>query len=410
MKVKKRSIFILIIAGIFALMVGCSNEKESSLINKNNQGDETEKYHSDIENTLDEEQTIGEETVEEVISTVNLLATGDIMFHSPQFRVAFDSKTGEYDFSPVFKHVKKYIEQADISIANFETVTAGSDIAYSGFPRFNTPKGALKAISEAGFDILSTANNHSLDQGKKGLVKTIKSIEEYGMQNIGTYIEKERPALVEEVDGISLGFLSYTYGLNGMDSTLSTDQLAYMVNRIDEDKIKYDIEKMEKLDTDITIVYIHWGHEYHREPSENQIELGEKMIDWGADIILGSHPHVIQESEILNVDGQDKFIVYSMGNFLSNQRESSMGNSYTEDGIMINFQIEKSSLTEEAKISQIEYIPTWVNRYRENGKLNYEILPIEDALNGDLNIEIENKEKNRMQKSLSDTLGKTKEE
>lgn len=401
---KKRIIIFILVISTFMILVGCSGRNQTLIIDENIQSD---KDKSQIEDKTHEKDKT--EVVEETIYTINLLAAGDIMFHSPQFRSAYDSTDKSYDFFPMFKYIKDYAEKADIAIANFETVTAGSDIEYSGFPRFNTPKESLLAIKEAGFDILSTSNNHSLDQGKNGLVNTIKTIEEYKMKNIGTYVEKEKPILVEEVNGIKLAFLSYTYGLNGMDSTLSPEELSYMVNKIDEEKIKTDIEKSKTLGVDLTVVYIHWGHEYHREPSEYQLELGEKMVNWGANIILGSHPHVIQKSQIINLDGRDNFIIYSMGNFLSNQRKSSMGNSYTEDGIMVNFQIEKSSLTGETNIKNVEYIPTWVYRYRREGKLNYEILPIEDVLSDTLDIEMGSEIKNRIKKSYEDTMSKMNE-
>lgn len=384
----KRSILFILLLITFTYLIGCAGNKETLIIKKN-------KQFSENKNQIEEKKY-----------KLNLLATGDIMFHSPQFKAAYDSNTGVYDFSPVFKYVGKYIKGADIAIANLETVIAGSHIDYSGFPKFNTPEEAILGISEAGFNIISTANNHSLDYGKTGLINTIKTINKYNMKNIGTYIERETPILVEELNGIRLGFLSYTYGLNGMDQTLSSEELSYMVNKIDEEKIESDIEKTKSLGVDLTVVYIHWGYEYQRDVSDYQIELGEKMINWGADIILGSHPHVIQKSEILKADGEDKFIIYSMGNFLSNQRKSSMGNSYTEDGVMINLEIEKNSITGKTKINKIEYIPTWVYRYKENGKLVYEILPVQDVLNGILDINIEDEIKVKIKRSLKDTMSK----
>lgn len=402
MKYKKSALFVLFLS--LAIFLGVNLGKNIPLLtNEKNKPYNTRIDNSELDKKQGSDLFIEEE---EVISTVNLLSSGDLMFHSPQFRSAYDRSTGVYDFSPVFKHVKKHIEEADISIANLETVIAGSHIEYSGFPRFNTPKEAVLGISQAGFDILVTANNHSLDQGREGLINTIRAIDEYGMKNIGTYEQEGRPILIEERDGIRMAFLSYTYGLNGMSSSLSAEELSYMVDRIDEERIKKDIERAEDLDVDLTIVYMHWGYEYHREPSDYQVELGEKMAAWGADIILGSHPHVIQRSEILKVEGEDKFIVYSMGNFLSNQRKSSMGNSYTEDGIMINFKIEKSSLTGKTRIAKIDYMPSWVHRYREDGKLLYEILPIEDALNNRLDIELDDSLKTRLKKSLVDTRSK----
>lgn len=368
----------------------------------------------DVTTDIEEEEYIDEE-LEEIperpeepkFSSINILAVGDIMFHSPQYRAAFNKETNSYDFTPTFRHVKRYVEEADIALGNFETVTAGEGVSFSGFPRFNTPKESLLALKETGFDILSTANNHCIDQGKKGLISTIDNINEYKMKNIGTYKEPGDNILIEERDGIKIGFLSYTYGLNGLDSLLKAEELAYMVNRIDEEKIKEDIEKLKSLDVDLITVFIHWGNEYQREPSTYQLELGSKMVEWGANIILGSHPHVIQKSQIINKDGKDNFIIYSMGNFLSNQRKETMNNPYTEDGVMINLEIEKNLNSSETIIKSVQYIPTWVHRFRDsNGKLSYEIIPINDYINGELDIAIAGSLKERIMKSYNDTMGK----
>ncbi|HAE91763.1 MAG TPA: capsule biosynthesis protein CapA [Tissierella sp.] len=340
------------------------------------------------------------------ISSINILAVGDIMFHSPQYKAAFNKETKSYDFTPTFRHIKKYVEEADLALGNFETVTAGAEVGFSGFPRFNTPKESLLALKEAGFDILTTANNHCLDQGKKGIIKTIDNINEYGMKNIGTYKEPNDNILIEEIKDIKIALLSYTYGLNGLDNALTKEELSYMINRIDEEKIKSDIDRSKSLGADLVVVCIHWGNEYQREPSTYQVELGRNMVEWGANIILGSHPHVIQRTEIINKDGKDNFIIYSMGNFLSNQRKENTDNPYTEDGIMVNLNIEKDFITGETIIKNRDYIPTWVYRYRENGKLFYEILPIDDYIQGELDVAIEQSLKPRLKKSFEDTMDK----
>lgn len=395
-----KKVLILIMALFISIsLIGCVLSKGNLSLQNSNKAEESELKEEYINNTED----IPEEPE---FSSINLLAAGDIMFHSPQIRAAYDNVNETYDFSPVFKYVKKHIKEADIALANFETVTAGEQIKYSGFPRFNTPKESLLAIEEAGFDILATANNHSLDQGKKGLINTIESIEEYGMKNIGTYREPNEDISIEDINGIKLGFLSYTYGLNGMNSTLTAEELSYMVNKIDEEKIKEDLNRVEELGVDLIVVFIHWGHEYHREPSSYQIELGQKMVEWGADIILGSHPHVIQKSQIINEDGKDKFIIYSMGNFLSNQRYETLQNSYTEDGVMVKLNIEKNLQTEETLIKNIEYIPTWVHRYRENDKLFYEILPVKDVIEKEQEIITTKELEKRLKKSYDDTMEK----
>ncbi|WP_353097522.1 CapA family protein [Tissierella praeacuta] len=360
---------------------------------------------SELSKEIDENDS-NEEKGENRISSIKILAAGDIMFHSPQYKVAFNKETKSYDFTNTFRYIKKYVEEADLALANFETVTAGAEIGFSGFPRFNTPKESLLAIKETGFDILSTANNHCLDQGKKGIIQTIDNINEYGMKNMGTYKEPNDNILIEEVEDVKIGLLSYTYGLNGMDNALSKEELSYMINRIDEEKIKNDIEKVKSLGTDLVVVFIHWGNEYQREPSDYQLELGSKMVEWGANIILGSHPHVIQKTEIINKDGKDNFIIYSMGNFLSNQRKENTDNSYTEDGVMVNLNIEKDFSSGETIIKSIDYIPTWVYRHRENGKLSYEILPIDDYIQGKLDIEVVDSLKPRLEKSFKDTMDK----
>ncbi|HEY8361687.1 MAG TPA: CapA family protein [Tissierellaceae bacterium] len=356
---------------------------------------------NDVGDTQEEEE-IPEEPK---ISNIKILAVGDIMFHSPQFKAAFNKETNEYDFTPVFKHVKKYIESADIAIGNLETVIAGEEFGYSGFPRFNSPEAVLFALKDAGFDILSTSNNHCLDQGKKGLINTIDNVYKHGMKNIGTYKE-ENKILIEEIDDIRIAFLSYTYGLNGLDSLLTEEELGYMVNLIDEDRIKSHIDEAKANEVDLIVVVIHWGNEYHREPSQHQIELAEKIIDWGADVIFGSHPHVVQRSQIINKDGKDRFIIYSMGNFLSNQRQETVGNRYTEDGIMVQLEIEKDVTNNVTVIKNIHYIPTWVYKYRDNLKLVYEILPIKDYLNGEIDIGDEGILRERIERSYYDTMDK----
>lgn len=157
-------------------------------------------------------------------SNVTILAAGDVMFHKPQINGAYDEVKGVYDFKHNFDHVKEYIESADLALVNFETTTAGEEKGFQGYPNFNTPVESIEALKYAGFDILSTANNHTLDQGKDGLINTVDTIEYYGLKNIGTYKETNQPLLIEEVNDIKIGVLSYTYGCNGMEHTL-TDEM-----------------------------------------------------------------------------------------------------------------------------------------------------------------------------------------
>lgn len=343
-----------------------------------------------------------EKPVEPEIKSAKILSVGDIMFHMPQVKASYLGN-GNYDFRDDFKYVKKYIDNADISIANFETVTAGNDKKFSGFPQFNSPKETLFALKETGFDIISTANNHSLDQGKEGVINTIKYAKEYGLKNVGTYEKPQTEYLIQEKNGIKLGFLAYTYGLNGLDFYLSEEELGYMINLIDEEKIKSDIESIKE-EVDLVVASVHWGNEYEREPNDSQIDLGHKMVEWGANIVLGSHPHVLQRSEIIKKDGKDNFIIYSQGNFFSNQRGDTMGNTFTEDGVMVEIDIEKDITNDKTFIKNIEFLPTWIDKYNKDGKDVYRILPTKDALDNSIEVKLSDSVKNRINKSQSDSM------
>lgn len=395
-----RIILLLIIISLAFILVKGKGKIQNLTYNIKNIYNAWIRPESDL---TDPDNELDKDLVEkDNISQVDLLAVGDIMFHMPQIQAA-DLGAGNYDFLPPFKYVTDYISQADLAIGNFETVTLESGVPYSGFPRFNSPKESILALKEAGFDILTTANNHSLDQGREGILDTLKYIEEYGLASTGTFKEPGQRYLIEERNNIKFGILAYTYGLNGLDSLLTQEELSYMINLIDEEKIKEDIYQLKE-EVDLIIVAIHWGNEYEREPNSSQIELGKKMVEWGANIILGSHPHVIQRSEMIEHNGRENFIIYSMGNFLSNQRMETMGNSYAEDGVMVRFSIEKDLNTEETMIRKVEFIPTWVHKYIEKNKTHYKILPVEEVIEEKLDIKLSPSVEERIEKSLIDTF------
>lgn len=348
------------------------------------------------------EKNSKEERKKPETSKVKILAVGDIMFHMPQISASYIGD-GNYDFTDSFKYVKENISNADISIANFETAVGGRDKKFSGFPQFNSPKETLLALKKTGFDVISTANNHCLDQGKEGVINTLKMAEKYDLKTVGTYKEPQQEYLIQEKNGVRIGFLSYTYGLNGLNSLLTKEELSYMINLIEEDKIRVDITKL-KDNVDVVVVCVHWGEEYQRTPNKAQIDLGHKMVDWGANIVLGSHPHVMQKSEIIKKDGKDNFIVYSMGNFFSNQRQSTMKNAFTEDGVMIEIGIEKDIKNNQTIIGNIEFLPTWVDKYNEKGKNLYRILPTKEVIEGKLDINLSDSIRDRVDKSQKDSM------
>jgi len=200
-----------------------------------------EEIPEDQEDQEDQEQ---QEQTEKEIKSVKISAAGDIMFHMSQINGGYDENTDTYNFKPFFEEIKPFIEEADISIANFEGTTAGLENGnvYKAWPVFNVPDETLDAVKYAGFDILSTVNNHSIDMGKDGIIRTIEQIEKRNMMKVGTRIspDEERVLIIEEND-IKIAVIAYTYGCNGLEQYLTPEELDYMVNIIDEEKINEDI-------------------------------------------------------------------------------------------------------------------------------------------------------------------------
>lgn len=339
---------------------------------------------------------------------IRIAAAGDIMFHSTQLESAYDAAAGTYDFKSMFEDVKPIISSADLALANFETTTAGDARPYTGYPAFNSPDEVVDAIQYAGFDALTTANNHSLDTGSEGLKRTVETLQRKGMATFGTYNRTpDSRVLMKEVKGIRIALLAYTESTNGLGSKYSDDELNAMINLMDTDRIVQDIREAKELGAELIIAFMHWGVEYEEQPNAGQAALAKRMAEEGVDIILGSHPHVIQKSEQIEVQGKKAFVIYSMGNFISNQRKETLDsrNELTEDGIIINFDIRKDNLTNEIMIQNVEYVPTWVYRNKEAGqaKYTYRILPVESFLGGS---EIAEEFQKRMKRSLDATVSK----
>ncbi len=309
---------------------------------------------------------------------IKIMAMGDIMCHNPQLKGAFDSKSKTYDFSNQFKHLGKYFNEADLVIGNFETTSAPDNYPISSYPNFNSPIDLIKSLKEAGFDILSTCNNHSLDTKKKGVISTIDKLDKIGIEHFGTRKSKTDSRIyIKDVEGIKIGLLAYSYGFNGMEGVLSKEDLDIMLNLINEEKIKEDIENTKKEGAEIIIVYPHWGNEYQTKENDKQIELAHKMIDWGADAVLGSHPHVLQEAEIVKKGDKDKFIIYSMGNAVSSQTPAVLHGHPVDIGALVEFEIVKKKKT--LKLENIKIIPTYVNRVNSPRRY-YEVLPTDEFL------------------------------
>lgn len=320
-------------------------------------------------------------------SKITLNAIGDIMAHSPQLNAQHDPTTNTYSFDNNYKYVSNYIKSADLSIANLETTLSGNSIPYSSYPTFNTPDSLADALKNAGVDIISTINNHTFDKGDLGVERTLEVLKSKNFDTIGTISNvNDNNYLIKEVNGISLGITSFSYGelknntkyLNGITVTDKSKNKLNIFDSTNVDNAFNTINETLKYisDTDIQVLVLHWGNEYRRTPSQFQYNLAKKLSDSGVDIIIGSHPHVVQPVDIItSTNGDnDTLVIYSLGNFISNQRRELLGTPFTEDGLMVDIEITKDNGN--TFVSKVNCIPTWVNKYNEGSKLVYEVLPI----------------------------------
>lgn len=288
-----------------------------------------------------------------IIRTATLAVVGDIMVHDYQYNEAYDPATGEYDFMHNFQDVKKYFKGYDLVIGNLELTFGGPDRPYASFPCFNTPDSFLDAVKDAGFDLLTTANNHSMDTGKAGLIRTLDKLDEYGIEHFGTYrSQQERDTIFyKEVNGIRFAFLSYTYGTNGIP--VPDD---YLVNLIDGNNMTADIREA-KQHADVVVVMPHMGNEYETSPRDVFVEWADRMFDAGADIVLASHPHVLQRMEYRSLDHgegiHDGFIIYSLGNFLSSQTTPPRNAS-----IVLHLTVEQVA-DAPPNVTEVSFVPIW---------------------------------------------------
>ena len=308
-------------------------------------------------------------TVTEQETSARIMANGDLLYHDIIY-ISAKKSDGTYDFHENFEYVKPWLKQADLVIGDFEG-TVNKDHYLAGYPLFNAPGEVMDAIKDAGYQVLDLAHNHILDSQIEGVVSTADAIEKAGMTPVGVYTHESRdkaPLVIKEVNGIKVAILAYSYGFNGIEQSISQEDYNRYLSDLDEDKMKAEIERAEK-EADITIIMPQMGVEYQIEPTEEQKKLYHKMIDWGADIIFGGHPHVVEPAETVEKEGDKKLIIYSMGNFISNQRIETMQDvenaKWTERGVLMDVTIKKKAGKTTIETAQAH--PSWVSRTPKGG-------------------------------------------
>ena len=259
---------------------------------------------------------------EEVINEhISILTLGDNLLHMPVVNSGL-KKDGSYDYSHIFAKLQPRIREADIAVIGQETPFGGKEFGYSGYPMFNSPSEMGKTLVKEGFDVVLHASNHILDKQAKGVENTLEFWNKYPdtlVLGINESPEEKETVDIIEKKGAKLAMLNYTYGTNGMVLPQGKE---YLINYIDEDKISKDVKYAES-NADFTIAFMHWGTEYSTKPDEEQKKLAEKMCEWGVDLIIGSHPHVIEPMEWIESENGNRMLVYySLGNFVSRQLEA----------------------------------------------------------------------------------------
>ncbi len=309
--------------------------------------------------------------------SVSLLFMGDIMGHSTQIKSAMREDGVRYDYSECFKFVSPIIKEADLAIANLEVTLAGEP--YSGYPAFSSPDQLAEALREAGVDVLGTANNHCVDRRSKGLERTMKVLDQLMIPRTGTFTDStdrlQNNPLKIVVNGFRLAILNYTYGTNGIPVTPPN-----LVNHLDRELMLADIESAGLFKPHQIIAFLHWGQEYKTEPGREQTSLTEFLHENGVNLVIGSHPHVIQPMHLTTNDsGQQQLVVYSLGNFISNQRQP-----LTDGGAMVRVVLKKEG--EKVVIDRAEHILTWVHYPVFGGRRHYYVLPAYGTKNVPANV------------------------
>lgn len=304
---------------------------------------------------------------------VKIIFAGDLMGHMPQHNAALQAD-GTYDYAPCFRYVKDYIQSADLAIVNLEVPLDGRP--YSGYPQFSAPDALAACAKEAGFDIMTTANNHCMDRGRHGLERTLRALDSMGIPHLGTYLDRsqhdaEHPMMVN-AKGLRLALLTYTYGTNGIPAVEPN-----IVNLIDTLEMERDLRVARERGADFIITLIHWGIEYAVKANAEQEETARWLLEHGCDAVIGGHPHVVQNFTLDAIPDNNRYpeiVVYSMGNLVSNQRDVN-----TDGGIMVELTLTKFR-TRGLLTQRCLYMPYWVYRGTIDSLYQYYIVPSADAV------------------------------
>lgn len=304
---------------------------------------------------------------------ITISAVGDLMCAGIQFKLA-EAGDNTYDFYPSYQMVRPLLEGADLTLGNLETSLAGAAPGYKGFPRFNSPDDYATPLKEAGFDVLFTSNNHAMDNGEAGVRRTIRILDELGLGHTGSFRdEKDRDSVrIVNVKGIRIALLSYTSTTNDIPVPRGK---SYLVNYIQFPKMRGDIQRAREKGADVVLTYFHFGTEYSHQPNWWQEQVVSEAIAAGADIILGSHPHVVQPVRYFKTQNarlDTGIVCFSLGNFLANEYRNG-----GDAGVIMNLRLLKDGETDAITLSGVDYVPTWTYRGTHPAMRRHVVFPAE---------------------------------
>ena len=331
---------------------------------------------------------------------VTLLFAGDMMAHSPQLAAARRKKG--YDFGPSFAAVAPLIRSADLAAANLETTLGGGKGGYTGYPCFSTPDEYADAVKGAGIDVLTTANNHCMDRRFPGLKRTVEQLTQKGFSTCGTYAASadRESVLIREVNGLKIAFLSWTYGTNGIPVAEDKKWSVALLNPFNA--VSEDMARARALSPDFIVALPHIGTEYALTPPRHVTAFVEKLLAQGANAVIASHPHVVQPFELrvpVSADRPPALIAWSMGNFISNQRQAPR-----DMGVMARLTLERSG--DVTRIVSADVVPTWVQTRTSKGARVSRVLPLTQALRSPARFQISAADLKRLKEAHADFTGR----
>ena len=344
---------------------------------------------------ITEEMTV---TKTETHTDISIAITGDLLIHSNILSAGYKEDSMTYDFDNIFSKVNPLFQNADYATAFLEVPFGGKEGRnYTGFPQFNSPDELMGGITTAGIDMLLTAGTHAFDAGAGGVTRTIDTVRAKGAEVCGTgKSEADKKYIVKDIKGIKIGFLNYSAATSSkgrviLNDNILTEQQEKLINTFEYgnlasfyNKISADIQNMKNEGAEFLVLFIRWGDRYTIKPNSNQLKMAQSLCDLGIDIIVGNGTHMIQPFSVIESTDKSRttLCMYSLGNFLSNQRKELVNykSGHTEDGIVYKLNIRKDSKGH-ITCRELEYVPLWVSLGTDNGKAVYDILPkSEDTL------------------------------